>query len=391
MKSKRWSLSLLLIPLLILAVSTAWADEKIIDITIDSDELIEIEEGEDGQVIIVTIDDDGNRKVEKLHLDNLDGEHRIKIHVDSKGDYAKILSLTSEGSGAFLGVTLSEVDDDVADDAGMRKPAGVLIATVHDDTAADEAGLEAGDIILRLDGDKMSASGELSEAIGDHEPGDEVKLVIFRDGKKKTVKATLGERDRGPGLYSQKGFHGLHALPDLQGLEGLSEGLNFDFRFPRHEKMLFHNFLGTSHGGPRLGVGIRRLDKDLASYFPGSREGWVLVTDIYEDSAAEAAGLKVGDVVLSFDGRKVEDNEDLQSAVTEAEATATLGMKVLRHGEKLDFSVTLPEHHAFSEADPEILIRKIDKLDKNHDALLEKRLEELEAKLEKLMEKLEQQ
>jgi len=140
--------------------------------------------------------------------------------------------------------------------------------------------------------------------------------------------------------------------------------------------------------GPRLGVGIRALDKDMASYFPGSDKGSVLIEKIYEDSAAEAAGLKTGDVVLSFGGEKIADREAFQKAVASAEA-GEVDMMVLRHGKETSISVTLPEAQSFSIKGDEPIVIKKQMFQKQHGEKQEQRMEELEKKLEKLLKKLE--
>ena len=79
-----------------------------------------------------------------------------------------------------------DMDDDVE---------GVLIAEVLDDSPAEEAGLEDGDVVTAIDGEEMDSVKELVEAIRDRSPGDEVRIDILRDGRRRTVKAELGESE----------------------------------------------------------------------------------------------------------------------------------------------------------------------------------------------------
>jgi putative serine protease PepD len=98
---------------------------------------------------------------------------------------------------AFLGVStvdLDGVDEAVRTQLGIRAKEGAFVATVTDGTAADDAGLREGDVIVALDGEDVDSSTQVAETIRDHEAGDEVTITIERDGEEQDVTATLGRR-----------------------------------------------------------------------------------------------------------------------------------------------------------------------------------------------------
>ena len=115
---------------------------------------------------------------------------------------------------AYLGVTLQDVDADVVDVLKLPTDEGVLVGSVQDGSAADEAGIEGGDtqvvvagqsyqlggdMIVAVDGQDVASVNELREAIAAHEPGETVKLtVVHADGKRETVSATLGRVPEAP-------------------------------------------------------------------------------------------------------------------------------------------------------------------------------------------------
>jgi S1-C subfamily serine protease len=114
---------------------------------------------------------------------------------------------------AYLGISGQAVNSDLAETYNLPVKAGVLVASVTDGSGAAKAGLEGGarevvvagetyvlggDIIVGLDGQKISTTEELRDAIADHEPGDKVKLVIYRDANKSSVTVTLGRRPPSP-------------------------------------------------------------------------------------------------------------------------------------------------------------------------------------------------
>jgi putative serine protease PepD len=98
---------------------------------------------------------------------------------------------------AFLGVStvdLDGVDEAVRTQLGIRAKDGAFVAEVDDGTAAADAGLREGDVIVALDDQAVESSTEVADTIRDHDPGDEVTVTIERDGEEQDVTATLGRR-----------------------------------------------------------------------------------------------------------------------------------------------------------------------------------------------------
>jgi putative serine protease PepD len=98
---------------------------------------------------------------------------------------------------AFLGVSstdVSELTDDVKANFNIDVDEGAFVTDVVNGSAADEAGLQTGDVIVEIDGDKVSESNDVRQKVLDKEPGDKVEIVIQRDGEEHTLHATLGQR-----------------------------------------------------------------------------------------------------------------------------------------------------------------------------------------------------
>ena len=98
---------------------------------------------------------------------------------------------------AFLGVSsadLPDVPDDVKANFDIDVDEGAFVTEVVPGSAADEAGLEAGDVIVAIDGDEVTESTQVRERILDKEPGDTVEITIIREGEEQTVEATLTQR-----------------------------------------------------------------------------------------------------------------------------------------------------------------------------------------------------
>lgn len=96
---------------------------------------------------------------------------------------------------AILGAEIREIDATFAKEKGIKTLQGVYLANVSENSAADEANLEPGDVITAINGVAVDKSAELLEQIARYRPGDQVKIAYLRDGKEHTVTATLKNRD----------------------------------------------------------------------------------------------------------------------------------------------------------------------------------------------------
>jgi S1-C subfamily serine protease len=92
---------------------------------------------------------------------------------------------------ALLGVNIGDVDAKIASDLKLDKVEGIYVSGVTDNGAAKEAGIKEGDIIVNVGGSDVRTSAELQERISQYRPGDDVKIIVIRDGEKKPFTATL--------------------------------------------------------------------------------------------------------------------------------------------------------------------------------------------------------
>jgi len=91
----------------------------------------------------------------------------------------------------FLGITIRDVDDEIADENKLKDLNGVYVDGVGEESAAEEAGLQEGDVIIKVNGKRVSSSPELQEQVGLFRPGEKVAVIFMRDGKMKTTEVLL--------------------------------------------------------------------------------------------------------------------------------------------------------------------------------------------------------
>lgn len=153
---------------------------------------------------------------------------------------------------AALGVSFYPVDESFAANLGLSVNAGALILEVMPDSAAEAAGLQAGDIITAVDGIPLDEERGLPDLINDYEVGDTVTLSVLRAGASSEVQATLQADFMGRG----DGFHG-----------GRGQGGPFGQGMPFGEGMPFVEIIPFGQGGP-FGQGMP-FDGDILRQFEG--------------------------------------------------------------------------------------------------------------------------
>jgi len=222
------------------------------------------------------------------------------------------------GKKGWLGVSIQDVDEDLKEALNLKSTEGVLVNEVVEDSPAEEAGIKKKDVILKYEGKKVTDTGELTTWVLETEPGQEVRIEIVRDGKKKKPKVIIGKL---PKTYTY-----LHSG---------------DFDLPPGCKSF-------SFGGKRgyLGVVLEGLSEQLGTYF-GVKDGeGALISEVEEDSPAEKAGLKAGDVIVNIDGEEVEEPGDVVGEMTDKEKGDKVKLEVLRDKKKKTFTVEVAERES---------------------------------------------
>jgi Do/DeqQ family serine protease len=167
----------------------------------------------------------------------------------------------------LLGVNIYSITPDIAEAYGVKETQGALVSQVMPDSAAEKAGIKVGDIIRTVDGKAISNANDLRNTIGLKRSGDTVELEVLRDGKKRKIKAQLGEQ----AVAMQVSAMDIH--PGLQGAE------------------------------------LATLDASSPQF---SGEAGVLVASVEAGSPAAQRGLRAGDVIIGVNRRKVSNLGEFQ-------------------------------------------------------------------------------
>ena len=92
---------------------------------------------------------------------------------------------------ALLGINIRDVNAQLAEEEDLNVLEGVYVMNVNPNSGADEAGIENGDVIIAVQGEKVTKTSELQEKVALNRPGDKIEVTLIRNGKEKTVTATL--------------------------------------------------------------------------------------------------------------------------------------------------------------------------------------------------------
>lgn len=189
----------------------------------------------------------------------------------------------------YLGVQIQEVTSDLAKSFGLSKPQGALVGQTYPGTAAEKAGIEAGDIILEFDGKPIEKSSDLPPIVGITSLSKNVKVKVLRNGKVMffTVK--------------------LNALDQATTVAKKDKG---------------------SSQNDRLGATVKALDKEALEQL-GLPFG-VVVTQIETGSSAAKAGLRQGDVIVTIDFKPIKNAKRLDKVVKELPEGRSLPVRVVR-------------------------------------------------------------
>lgn len=249
-------------------------------------------------------------------------ERENRVIVGPSGQNVSVLF----GSGAYLGVSITDVNEELASEAGLTRQYGAYISSVVDEGPASEAGVREGDVIVGWNGQRVESAAQLQRYVRETPAGREVALTVMRSGDERTLSVELGDRrDQVQSFTLPGGRLELRRDADAPMLV-------------RPEGRIGRSMVFSRRG--RLGVSLQSMGDQLASYF--RVDGGALVSEVAEDSPAEAAGLRAGDVIVEFDGESVDDPSDLIRLLADIES-GPVDLRVIRDGASRTLSIDVPE------------------------------------------------
>jgi serine protease Do len=208
---------------------------------------------------------------------------------------AAVTQLREHGkvSRGLLGVQVGAVTREMAEALDLDRPVGALVNDVTEGSAAEKAGIQPGDVILKFNGTTVEAWSDLPPLVGSNPPGTRAEVLVSRNGKEKKFNVTL------------------------DALEADEEG----------------NLLGAESGSRQsnaLGLQVEPIRDDMRRAL-GDPDGGVVVTQV-ESDAAYRAGIRRGDVILMINNEKIDDVDSFERAVKSVPEGKAVALRVMREG-----------------------------------------------------------
>ncbi len=120
---------------------------------------------------------------------------------------------TGEVRRGFLGVSISDLSQDMAEAFGLEGTKGVLINDVEKMSAAAEGGLERGDVVVSIDGKAVETANEFRIRVGHTTPGSEIGIEVIRDGKRKKLNLVVGQSSGRFAMDANEILEGIEVTP----------------------------------------------------------------------------------------------------------------------------------------------------------------------------------
>ena len=184
----------------------------------------------------------------------------------------------------WLGVLIQQITKEIADSLGLKNTNGALVSSATENGPAAEAGIKSGDIILKFNDVNIKNMNELPKVVAGTPVGKSVKVVIWREGKLKTLNVTLGELE-------------------------LAENNN----------LINNNKDVQTKSFPKIGFEIKKLDdQDIKKYKINEFTKGIIISNVKSNSKAFKSGLREGMIIVRVGQSEVSDLNVISNAIEKA-------------------------------------------------------------------------
>ncbi|QIC62056.1 Do family serine endopeptidase [Acinetobacter schindleri] len=219
----------------------------------------------------------------------------FSIPIDVAMEVADQLKRNGKVTRSYLGVSLQDIDRNLAESYKLSKPEGSLLTQIAPNSPAAKAGLQAGDVILKYNGTDISRTSELLNYLNRSAPKQQIQLEVLRDDKRRNINATLS------------------AAPDDTPANASNQA--------------------QPNKGPVIGVTIRNLTPNEMSSL--DIKGGVVIQDVRPGGVAAQARIMPNDVVTNINGKTVLNSNQFVETVSELNKGSVARVTLIRQGQRV--------------------------------------------------------
>ena len=255
------------------------------------------------------------------------------------------------GSRSAIGVSVRDVEE------AAEGAAGAVVTDVRADGPAEAAGIEAGDVIVEFDGERVRGARQLARLVEETPAGRAAPVRVLRDGSPVALSVTPAESSgwatRVPPGFADRIRVEVDEFEDRRA-EFEERAREFagseEFRVLRGLPEVFRGFATRRPGRVRLGIRAEAVGGQLAEYF--GTEAGILVEHVADDTPGAAAGLRAGDVITAIDGQAVDDLPALRRQLARLEPDAAFAVTIVRDRAETSLTVEPEEEEEEEEESP---------------------------------------
>ncbi|AYA04387.1 Do family serine endopeptidase [Acinetobacter sp. WCHAc010034] len=219
----------------------------------------------------------------------------FSIPIDVAMDVADQLKKHGKVTRAYLGVSLQDIDRNLAEAYKLSKPEGSLITQVAPNSPAAKAGFKAGDVILKFNGTPISRTSELLNYLNRAAPNQSIQLEVLRDDSRRNISAMLST-----------------APDDTPAKADAAQ---------------------QPSKGPVLGISIRDLNASELNQL--GTKGGILIQDVRRGGVAAQARLMPGDVVTQINNKAISNTRDFVAAVADLKKNSVARVAIIRESQRV--------------------------------------------------------
>jgi len=201
----------------------------------------------------------------------------------------------------WLGVVIQDISPEIAQSFGLKESKGALVGDVLKDGPAEKAGIQRGDVIVSFDGKPTENVITLRNVVAGTDVNKKVQVVVIREGKEKTLEATIGDQDVGMVASAKE----------------------------------------PAESSKKSGLTVQELTADIAKQLGYENATGVIVSDVESNSPAEDAGLRRGDLIQEINRQSIKTMADYNKVISEINEKDGF-LLLVRRGENTSYVVVRP-------------------------------------------------